>query len=88
MNLEHFKGKVSIVDTDSSYIYIGYITGKESDYIIMSDVDVHDIKEGSSTKEQYIIMAKKIGVKPNRKKVYILKDKILSISLLEEVIEY
>lgn len=88
MKIEYFKDKLSIVDTDSSYIYIGYIIGNEEEYVVMKDVDVHDIKAGSSTKEQYIITAKKIGTKPNRKKVYILKDKIISISLIEDIIEY
>ncbi len=88
MNLENFIDKLSIIDTDSSYIYIGYIIGSDNEYIIMKDVDVHDIRTGSSTKEQYVITAKKIGIKPNRKKTYILKDKVISISLIEDVIEY
>lgn len=88
LNLEGFKNKLSIIDTDSSYIYIGHIIGDDKECIVMQNADIHDIKMGSSTKEQYVIMVKKIGIKPNRKKVHILKDKIISISLIEDVIEY
>ncbi len=88
LNIQHFNDKISIVDTDSSYIYIGKIKTIENDYIIMEDVDVHDVKSGASTKEQYILTVKKIGVKPTRSRVYILKEKVVSISFLDDIIEY
>ncbi|MFN7181387.1 MAG: hypothetical protein ACK4NF_01745 [Planctomycetota bacterium] len=88
MDIENFKGKISIVDTDSSYIYIGKIEGIDKNYIIMENVDVHDVKNGVSTREQYILTVKKIGLRPNRNKVYILKEKVISISLLDDVVEY
>jgi hypothetical protein len=88
VNLEIFKGKVSIIDTDSSYVYIGTVTGEDEDYIILENVDVHDVKDGASTKEQYILNVRKFNVQPNRKRVYILKEKVISISLLDTVILY
>ncbi len=84
----NFDNNISIVDTDSAYIYIGKIKEIESDFIVMEDVDVHDVNSGASTKEQYILMVKKIGIKPNRKKVYILKEKVVSISFLDDIVEY
>jgi len=81
-------GKKLVIDTSTPYIYLGTLDSCDDWFITLSDVDVHDHKEGSSTKEQYINDAVKTSVKTNRKKVNIRKDQIVSFSLLEDVIVY
>lgn len=77
-----------VVDTTSSYIYLGRLKEVSDWFITLEDADVHDQKEGYSTKECYIIEAKKYGIKVNRKSVTIRKELIVSFSRLEDVIEY
>ncbi len=79
-------GKIVVVDTDSSMIAIGRLNSVDSDSIMLEDVDFHDRSDAHSSKELYIINIKKLGVKPNRKKVYILRERIVAISELDDFI--
>jgi hypothetical protein len=88
MGWRELLGKIVVVDTDSSYIYIGRAQREDEIFFILSDVDVHDRSEGQSTKEKYIMEAKKFGLKPSRRCVMVRKERIVSISLLEDVIEF
>lgn len=77
-----------IIDTNSSFVYIGTLSEINNSFVVLTDVDVHDKNEGLSTKERYIMEAKKFGVKANREFVSIRHSMVVSISKLEDVIEY
>lgn len=80
--------KVIVVDTNSDYVYIGTLASIADHFIVLKMVDVHDRNETPTTKEKYVLDAKKFGIKPNRKEVSVRKVVITSVSLLEDVIEY
>ncbi len=80
--------QVLVVDTDSHFVYLGTLAGVEDHFVIMKNVDVHDRTEGPSTKEQYVMEAKRFGIKPNRKEVSVRKVQVVSVSRLDDVILY
>ncbi len=81
-------GKIIVVDTNSSYVYLGTLERVEDHFVVLSGVDAHDRGEGAGTKEQYVMEAKRFGVKANRKEVSIRKSVVVSVSKLEDVILY
>jgi hypothetical protein len=81
-------GQVLVVDTNSSWIYLGTLARVEDHFIVLTQADVHDRNESPSTKEQYIMDAKRFGVKPNRREVSVRKSQVVSASKLEDVITY
>ncbi len=81
-------GQVVVVDTTSAFVYLGTLTEVQDHFVVMKDVDAHDRSEGSSTKEKYIMEAKRFGVKPNRKEVAVRKVTVVSLSRLDDVIVY
>ncbi|MCK5579150.1 MAG: hypothetical protein KAI63_06475 [Planctomycetes bacterium] len=83
-----FIGQNVVVDTNSSYVYLGKLVDATEHSITLSDVDIHDHQESSSTKEQYIINTKKSGIKKNRQHVVVRTSFIVSLSNLNDVIEY
>jgi hypothetical protein len=83
-----FVGVDVVVDTTSSYVFIGKLKEVTPLAMTIADVDVHDRAETSSTKERYIMEAKKFGIKSNRKSVTVRLETVLCISKLEDVIEY
>jgi hypothetical protein len=85
---EEYVGKVVVVDTDSNFLYLGTLERIEDHFIYLSSVDVHDRSETPSTKEKYIMEAKRFGVRANRKATAIRKIKIVSLALLDDVVEY
>ncbi len=81
-------GQVVVVDTDSAYVYLGTLAGVTDHFISLKEVDAHDRAEGSSTKEKYIMEAKRFGVKANRREIAVRKSVIVSLSRLDDVLIY
>src|SRR3954462_12104257 len=86
--LEAFFGKCIVIDTRGPLMYIGALAGVDGFYFTLTDVDVHDMHDGHGPKEKYILDARKYGVKKNRSKVLVRRDEVVSLSLLEDIIEY
>jgi hypothetical protein len=85
--MKDYKNKKVVIDTSTSWIYIGTLIDEDNDYFYLEEVDAFDISETSLSKQEYLMMVKKDGVVPNRKNVKILKSKVVGISLLKDIIE-
>ena len=86
--LQGLIGKPVVVDTKSPYLYIGTLSEVKGNSLILTDVDVHDSNESSSSKELYVIQTLKTGIRVSRKSAYILLNQIVSLSPLSDVVEY
>lgn len=86
--LNEYVNKPVVVDTATPLIYIGTLSEIGNSFITLKDVDVHDANEGPSSKEVYAMEAKKFGIKKNRSCTKLRIDVIVSISRLEDIIEY
>lgn len=85
---ESLVGKIVVIDTDSRFVYIGTLDKVEAEFLVMKDVDAHDRREGPSTKEQYVMDTKKFGVKANRKELHVRKSLVVSLSKLEDIVDF
>jgi hypothetical protein len=83
-----FRDKEIVLDTDSALIYIGKLVDVTRHFVVLADTDVHDRRESSSMSEKYLVDCKRFGVRSNRKTAYIRLDRVVSFSLLEDVIDY
>ena len=81
-------GQVVVVDTSSSFVYLGTLAAADEHFLQMVEVDAHDRNEGPSTKEQYIMDTKRFGVRPNRKKLSVRAALVVSVSRLDDVVIY
>jgi hypothetical protein len=81
-------GQSVVVDTDSTFVYLGTLARVEEYFVVVENVDCHDRREGPSTKEQYIMDARRFGIKPNRKETQVRKAIIVSVSRLEDILVY
>lgn len=88
MEFEKFVGHEVVIDTKTPIVYIGTLTATEENSLVLEDVDVHDINDTQATKELYILEAKKFGIKKNRSCVDVCFEQIVSISRLDDVIQY
>ena len=80
-----FKGKKVVLDTRSSWMFIGILEEVRKDCVVLTDVDVHDNRDISATKEIYILDSKKTGIKSNRQRVFVNLKFVVSFSALEDV---
>lgn len=81
-------GKDVVIDTRGPLIYVGRLAAVDGFYFALEDVDVHDMHDGHTPKEKYILDARKYGVKKNRARVFVRREEVVSLSLLEDVIDY
>ncbi len=87
-NLEkHLKQKV-VLDTRSSWVYIGVLEAVTGNCAVLSDVDVHYTKDSRTSKEYYVLESKSTGVKSNRNSVYVNLDYVVSFSSLDDVKQF
>ncbi|MCP5052671.1 MAG: hypothetical protein GY940_36220 [bacterium] len=83
--LKRFLNQRVILDTRSSWLYIGVLEEVTDRCVVLSEVDVHDSRETATSNELYVMESKTTGVKSNRNRVYVNLDMVVSFSALEDV---
>jgi small nuclear ribonucleoprotein (snRNP)-like protein len=83
--LEKNLNRKVILDTRSSWVYIGTLEKVTPACIVLTDADAHDSTDSATTKELYIFESRTTGIKSNRTTVYVRLDCVISFSLLEDV---
>jgi len=83
-----YLGKEVVLDTRGPIVYLGALAAVDPFFVTLADVDVHDMIDGRTPKEKYILDARKFGIKKNRARVVVRREEVISFSLLEDVIDY
>ena len=81
-------GAKVLIDTDSSFVFIGTLEAAGERFLTLADTDAHDMRDSSVPTEVYALEALKYGVRANRKRVYVRVERALCVSRLEDVIRY
>ena len=84
--MEEFVGKNVVVDVESPFVYVGRLHEVRDKTLVLKSADVHDLRDSTTTREVYVRESRVHGIQPNRKTVYIRLEKVVSISILDEVI--
>ena len=85
--LESLLGRPVVLDLASPYVIMGTYRGTDALHYIIEDVDVHDLRDTSTTRELYVLDSKRHGINPNRRRVLVRCEGVVSISLLADVSE-
>jgi hypothetical protein len=83
--LEQYLKKKIVLDTRSSWSYIGQLEEVTANCVVLTDVDVHNTKDTLTTGEVYIMESKVTGVKANRNKAFVSLEYVVGFSLLDDV---
>ncbi len=86
--MQELIGKEVVVDTSTSFIYLGILEEIRDDCLILSSVDVHDRNDIEISKEKYVLDTRRFGIKENRRKVFVIRDRVVSLSEIEDVIKF
>ncbi|MGE5341566.1 MAG: hypothetical protein ACM3SY_08795 [Candidatus Omnitrophota bacterium] len=84
-DLETYLNRTVVLDTRSSWVYMGILERVTGSCAVLSQVDVHDSSDTRTSKELYVIESKITGIKSNRDRVYVNLSYIVSFSALEDV---
>lgn len=75
-----------VLDTAGPVTYLGRLSAIERDGYVLEDADIRDRHEGHVSKEKYICDARSEGIQPNRARIFVFADAVISMSALEDVI--
>ncbi len=84
---EQFLNQTIVIDAVSMYVFAGTLVGSDHRYLFLSDADVHDLRDSKTNRDAYVLELRRHGIRPNRTRVLVSRDQIVSISLLDDVVE-
>jgi hypothetical protein len=85
--LESLIGQIVVLDLTSPYVILGMYRGTEGPYYIIEEADIHDLRDTTTTRDLYVLDAKRHGVNFNRRRALVRCDGVVSISRLADVVE-
>lgn len=83
--LDGLVGRQVVLDTAGSIVFLGTLMKVSPGGFWLVDADLHDCAEGHATKERYIDEAREIGIRVNRKHLYVIRQAVISLSALQDV---
>jgi hypothetical protein len=83
--LRRYVGSDVVIDLTEFYLLIGSLVEVGPDHLTLVDADLHDHREGNSTKDIYLIETRKFGIRINRRRVDIPRRHLIAISKLDDV---
>ena len=86
--LQHLIGHTVVLDVAAPFVYLGTLQSVNAIFLVLTDADVHDLRDSESTREMYLLNSANDGVRRNRKEVTVRWDTVLSISKLDDVIDH
>ncbi|MGD9855066.1 MAG: hypothetical protein AB7U20_08970 [Planctomycetaceae bacterium] len=85
--LEQLIGRPVVLDVASLYVYLGTLAEVDHRYLILTDADVHDLRDTTTTRELYVLEAKRHDLSVNRRRVLVNRNDVVSISALADIVE-
>ena len=85
--LETLLGREVVLDLSNRYVCIGTLTGRDATFLVLENADMHDLRDTTTTRELYVLDAKRHGINSNRRQVLVRRDEVVSFSALEDVLE-
>jgi hypothetical protein len=83
--LEELLNQKIVVDMRTPYVCLGTLVRYDADFLELKSADIHDLRDGDTTREIYVADSKATGIKRNRKRALVRRDEIVAISRLDDV---
>jgi len=84
-HLAVLSGRLVVVDLDGPWIAFGRLESWSTAHLELVDADLHDLREGTSTRDVYALETQRFGVRVNRKRVSLRLDAVIAVSALDDV---
>jgi hypothetical protein len=74
-----------VLDSAGPITWVGTLVDIRPDGFWLESADLRDQTEGHDTKEAYICEARTHGIRPNRRRIFVFSNVVVSISALEDI---
>jgi hypothetical protein len=83
---DQLTGQQVVLDVSSPYVILGRVERQFADWLVLSEVDVHDLRDTPTTREKYILDSRLHGVHVNRRQAWVRMAEIVCVSRLADVV--
>jgi hypothetical protein len=84
--LEELVGQVVVVDMRSTFVCLGTLQRFDERHLELRNADLHDLRDTDTTHENYVAAARATGIKRNRKRVLLVREDMVAVSRLGDVV--
>lgn len=84
--LQNYLNDRVVVEIGDGFTVFGTLIAVGDDHIELRDADLHNQLEANSTREVYAYEIKQIGIRPNRASIAIPRQRLIAISLIEDIL--
>ena len=85
--LDESIGRPVVIDLRSPYVCLGTLVGADGAFLDLRDADLHDLRDGRSTREIYVYESARLGIRRNRARVLVRLDEVVAITMLSDILE-
>lgn len=83
---QELSGELVVLDTSSPYVILGRVQRTLANWLVLREVDVHDLRDTSTTREKYILDSRLHGIRANRREAWVRLEEVVAVSKLTDVI--
>jgi len=77
-----------VIDCDAPFVFIGRLTGIQSDFLVLDEADAHDLRDTKTNREMYVLDCRQHGIKSNRARVFVALRQVVAVSKLADVASF
>jgi small nuclear ribonucleoprotein (snRNP)-like protein len=85
--LDDYLDQPVVIDLTSPYVCIGTLHRADAAFFDLRDADLHDLRDGRSTREIYVFDSARLGIRRNRARVLIRRDEVVALTRLADIAE-
>jgi len=83
---EPLHGRVVVVDMSAPFVILGTLAASNAHCLILENADVHDLRDTNTTRDIYVADSLRLGIRANRKQVFVRLAEVICLSALDDVI--
>jgi hypothetical protein len=80
-------GQKVVIDLSGPFVCLGKLAAFDDAFLELHDVDLHDLRDTQTSRENYIVGCKRTGIKHNRKRILIVRSEVIAITRFKDVVE-
>ncbi len=85
--LHELIGQKVVIDLRSEYVCLGTLTRADEQFLELKNGDLHDLRDTDTTREIYVAESKATGIKRNRRRLLLVRQEIVAIAALDDVVD-
>ncbi len=85
--LSNLIGQDVVVDMRSTFVCLGTLKTVDDRWFILTDADLHDLRDTPTNRENYVAESKMTGIKRNRTEVYLNTAEVVAVTRFDDLID-